>query len=202
MPEAMQLFFVCMIAIALIGVLERVARRRWGVVLGVPIATLVEDYPVSIGTPREVDLDPHLYDVAHIEWVDESRLLILPAGGEVHMSAHVGARGLGTSTGFICLGDLRIDAQPNALHFRTRVLVRVMPLLGALLFMFGPYVPLPLGMGWPLPGGRAPLFLSLWPLVLFGGIFGFTTLRARSRVITAHHAVTSAFMQTPAQPRP
>ena len=55
----MLLFFFGIPAIAVFGVLERLARKRWGVVFGVPIGTLVEDYPVDVGKPREVDLSPH-----------------------------------------------------------------------------------------------------------------------------------------------
>lgn len=190
----MLLFFFGIPAIAVFGVLERLARKRWGVVFGVPIGTLVEDYPVDVGKPREVDLSPHLYDVAQVEWVDDRRLLILPAKGEVNMSASVGPRMTGTSTGFLCIGELRVDAGPGALHFRTRVLVRVMPMLGLLLFLIGSYVPAPWGMGWSLPGERGSLMLSLWPLVIFGGIFGVTLVRARAGVISGHHAVTSAFV--------
>lgn len=190
----MLLFFLGIPAIALFGAIERLARKRWGVVFGVPIGKLVEDYPVDIGRPRDVDLLPHLYDVAQVEWIDDGRLLILPAKGEVNMSASVGPRGTGTSTGFLCIGELRVDARPGALHFRTRVLVRFVPLLGMLLFVIGAYVPAPWGMGWPLPGERGSLMMSLWPLVLFGGIFGVTLVRARAGVISGHHAVTSAFM--------
>jgi hypothetical protein len=43
--------------------------------------------------------------------------------------------------------------------------------------------------------GRS-LMLSIWPLALFGGFFGYTAYKARTGVITAHHAVTGAFMAT------
>jgi hypothetical protein len=193
LPGHMQLFFIGLAAIGLIGALEKLARQRWGLVLGIPIANLVEEYAGELGNPREVDLDPHLYDVGRVEWLTDTRLLLIPARGEVHMHAHAGTRTTSRATGFMCIGDLHIDPRAGILHFRTRVLVRIVPLLGALLFVLGPYVPDPWGMDWPLPG-RGPLWLAVWPFVLFGGFFVFTTARARTAVITAHHAVTAAFM--------
>lgn len=195
LPSHMLLFFIGLTALALVGGLEKLARLRWGVVLGLPIAELVEDYATSIADPRAVDLAPHLHEVGRVEWIGDTRLLLLPAHGEVQMHAYSGSRSRSAATSFMCIGDLRIDARPGALHFRTRVLLRVVPLFGALLFIIGPYVPHPWGMGWPLPGqaGR-PLWLALWPIVLFGGIFAYATIRARVDVVSTHHAVTAAFM--------
>ncbi len=196
LPEHMRLFFVGAVVLGLAGGLEKLARQRWGLVLGVPIGEFDEDYPGTIGNPREVDLDPHLYDVGRVEWVDDSRALLLPVHGEMDTSASTEGRTTSTASGFMCVGDLRIDAPTGSIRFRMRVLLRLVPVLGALLFIFGPYVPDPLGMGWPLPGSGQNLLLSLWPVLLFGGMFVYVAVRARTGVITAHHAVTSAFMAT------
>jgi hypothetical protein len=195
-PAHMRLFFIGLALLGLAGALEKLARQRWGVVLGVPIGKFDEDYPGTIGNPREVDLDPHLYDVGRVQWVTDTRVLLLPVHGDVDMHASSGARATSTASGFMCVGDLRIDASSGSIRFRTRVLLRVVPMLGALLFVFGPYVPDPWGMGWPLPGSGKHLWLSLWPLVAFGGFFGYAAFKARTGVITAHHAVTGAFMAT------
>jgi hypothetical protein len=195
-PAHMRLFFVGMALLGLAGALEKLARQRWGVVLGVPIGRFDEDYPGTIENPRAVDLDPHLYDVGRVEWVTDSRVLLLPLDGDVDMHASTGSRRTSTSMGFMCVGDLQIDAPPGSIRFRTRVLLRVVPLLLALLFVVGPYVPDPWGMGWPLPGTGRSLMLSIWPLGLFGGFFVYTAFKARTGVITAHHAVTGAFMAT------
>jgi hypothetical protein len=196
LPAHMRLFFIGMALLGLAGALEKLARRRWGVVLGVPIGRFDEDYPGTIENPRAVDLDPHLYDLGRVEWVTDSRVLLLPLNGDVNMYASAGSRTTWTSTGFMCVGDLQIDAPPGSIRFRTRVLLRVVPLLLALLFVVGPYVPDPWGMGWPLPGTGRSLMLSIWPLALFGGFFGYTAFKARTGVITAHHTVTGAFMAT------
>lgn len=197
-PTHMLLFFLGFTLLALIGAVEQLTRRR-GIVIGLPIAELVEDYAVTIDNPRGVDVEPHLYDVGRVEWLTDTRLLLFPAHGEVHMHAQVGSHSRSSATSFMCIGDLRIDARPGALHFRTRVILRVVPLLGALLFVFGPYVPEPWGMDWPLPGqDKYPLLVTLWPLVLFGSMFAYAAVRARRDVVSAHHAVTAAFMSAPA----
>lgn len=206
LPPLMRLFFVGMAALGLVGALEKLTRHRWGLVLGVPIARLDEDYPGTIGNPREVDLDPHLYDVGSVEWVTDSRALLSPLRGNMDMYASVGTRRKSMSE-LVCVGDLRIDASPGSIRFRTRVLVRIVPLLGALLFIVSAYVPAPWGLGWPLPGGEKPLLMTLWPLLLPGGAFAFSAVRARTGVITAHHVVTGAFMATlrpvePTEPEP
>jgi hypothetical protein len=208
-PQAnMRLFFVGVAFLGLVNALEKLARQRWGIVLGVPIATLDEDYPGSIGNPREVDLDPYLYDIGRVEWLTHERLLLSPVNGEVQTSS--GRPRTSASRGIMCVGDLQIDAPPESIRFRTRVRLRIVPTLGFLLFIVGAYVPAPWGMGWPLPGGGEDLLGALWPLILFGGFLAYATVQARSGVITAHHAVTGAFMATlrpsetrdPSEPEP
>lgn len=193
LPADMRLFVLGLAGLGIVALFESLARRRWGFVLGIPIGSLHEDYDCTLDDPREVDLAPHLYDVARVKWLSRARLLLLPLRGEVHMHANSG-RSMSSAGGFMCVGELSVDSHPGTTQFRTRVLLRLVPLLGALVFLVGPYVPRPWGMGWPLPGSGPSLMVSVWPLVLFGGFFVWIVTRARSGVITAHHAVTGAFM--------
>lgn len=194
LPSGMRLFYLGFFALGVVAFVESLARRRWGFVLGIPITTIHEDYDCTIDDPRAVDLSSHLYDVARVKWLSHARLLLLPLGGEVNMHARSGGSSVAAVAGFMCVGDLHVDAHPGTTHFRTRVMLRAVPFVGMLLFLVGGYVPMPWGMGWPLPGQGHSLFLSLWPLLLFGGFLGLIFTRARTGVITAHHAVTSAFM--------
>jgi hypothetical protein len=194
LPGGHALFYLGLSGLGIVALVESLARRRWGVVLGVPITTLHEDYDCTIDDPRAVDLSPHLYEVARVKWLSRVRLLLMPLRGEVDMQARGSGSGAFTGGGFMCVGDLHVDARPGTTHFRTRVLLRVVPLAAALLFLVGCYVPMPWGMGWSLPGRHPSLLWSLGPLVLFGGFFGVIAARARTGVIAAHHAVTGAFM--------
>jgi hypothetical protein len=192
LPDHNRLFYVY---VAVLGVSELIARfaRRSGIELGIPIAQLVEDYPGSIGTPRDVDLGPHLHDVGQVEWLSDTRLLLLPIGGKMNIHGGAGSRSA-TLSEFVCVGDLRVDAPPGTIRFRTRVLLRITPLVAVLAFIamtFSIYAPAPWGMSFPVPASVLKLF---GPALLFGCVIGVGFARARVGVLTAHHVVTGAFM--------
>jgi hypothetical protein len=180
-------------ALASIGALEHLVMKRTGRVLGVPIATLRESYDVGLRDGEQVDLAPHLYDTATVRELSPGRWLLLPAGAETAVDGRSGPGSSRVSMSWVCVGYLEVESGAGTTRFRTRVVVRLVPLSAGILVPLMALVPEPWGWGWTF----GPPEHAIPALVMFSFLFGFpiyATYAARSAVLSAHHAVTSAWI--------
>jgi hypothetical protein len=187
------LWLAAAMLVAVVAGLERLAVRRSGRVFGIPVGTIVEDYPGHLAYPEGVDLQPHLRELATARWLSPRRLLLLPASGEVDVEVQGAGLDQRVGGGWLFVGELTITDIPGTTGFHTRVLLRIAPTIVALTFIAALYVPYPWGTGWPLDARHSWLW-RLLPLLGAGGFFAWVAVRARTEVISAHHAATAALL--------